>query len=192
MSEIPIFKFAIREDLKDTGDLFLPKRAEPFATGWDVRAAPANRKSIKVKIGEYVKIPLGFRTFCPKGWWFELKPRSSTFAKKKLHCLYGTIDASFEGELALSAQFIEKMRISKCNNLPLNSPSKKRMYSADIHIEEDSKEELEIDFGEAIGQIIPVRLQEMITESITNEEFEKICKERGYERGAGSFGSTSK
>ena len=39
MNNNPIFKFAIREDLKDSGIIFLPERAEPYSTGWDVKAA---------------------------------------------------------------------------------------------------------------------------------------------------------
>ena len=43
---VPRFEFALREDLVDTGDMFLPKLAEPYATGYDVKAAPANRQDI--------------------------------------------------------------------------------------------------------------------------------------------------
>ena len=170
MNETPIFKFAIREDLKDSEINFLPTRAEPYATGWDVRSAPFSRQSIKIRTGETIKIPLGFRAYCPKGWWFELKPRSSTFTKKQLHCLYGTIDETFEGELILAAKYLPNL----------------------IGISSDQYfEPLEINFGDAIGQIIPVKRQEMITMQISNEEYDVLCKLRNTERGSGGFGSTS-
>ena len=73
---------------------FLPTKAvnDPSATGWDVRACFEDKKSITIKPFEYIKIPLGFRGFCPEGYWYELRPRSSTHAKKHLNSLYGVID----------------------------------------------------------------------------------------------------
>lgn len=165
---IPVFKFAVREDLKDTGDMFLPTRAEPFATGWDVKAAFPDRDSVILTPGQYIKIPLGFRAFCPEGWWYELKPRSSTFAKKYLHCLYGTIDQCFENELVLACQY--------------NPPNQSDGYGIGPR--------LEIKFGEPIGQIIPVERQKMVVKGISNEEYDKLCKFRGAQRGTGGFGST--
>lgn len=160
---LPIYKFAIREDLKDCEDLFLPKQAESLSTGWDVKAAFPNRKSIMIYAFDKVLIPLGFRAFCPKGYWYELKPRSSTFAKKHLNCLYGTIDESYENELLFA-----------CSYIPPNNDNK---Y-------------LTINFGDALGQIIPVKRQEMIIEKISNDEFDKLCLERNAQR-KGGFGSTT-
>jgi len=170
MSEIPNFKFALREDLKNNKE-FLPTKAEPHATGWDVRAAT----SLSLSPFEKAIIPLGFRTFCPEGWWFELKPRSSTFGKKRLHCLYGTIDETYEGELLLACQYIPEAIICT-NNETSFSNSKK----------------LEINFGDALGQIIPVKRKEMIVEEISNEEYDVLCKNRNASRGASGFGSTGK
>lgn len=170
MDKQPIFKFAIREDLKDTGTLFLPARATGRATGWDVRAAFYDRKQVILHSGECVKIPLGFRAFCPDGWWFELKPRSSTFGKKNLHCLYGTIDEDYEGELLLAAQLIP-------NHIGYNDTN-------------GCHEKLSIQFGEALGQIIPVKRQDMVVAQVSNEEYDTLCKQRQAERGAGGFGSS--
>lgn len=164
MKEIPIYKFAIREDLEDTGNLFLPTKGEPDATGWDVRAAFKNRSSILISPNQYVKIPLGIRGFCPPGWWYELKPRSSTFGKKNLHALIGTIDESFEGELIFAAQY-----------LPDTSVVSSGLY---------------IEFGEAIGQIIPVEKQDAVFQKISNKELDELYAQRGSQRGAGCFGST--
>lgn len=160
MNEIPVYKFALVEELKNNSK-FLPTKAEPDATGWDVRSAV----DITIRPFEYAKIKLGIRGFCPKGWWYELKCRSSSFTKKNLHSLYGTIDETWEGELLFACQFI---------------PEK---HKPDL--------DLVINFGEAIGQIIPVKRQEMIVESISNEEYDHLCKERNGVRGIGGFGSTS-
>jgi hypothetical protein len=102
----PVFRFAIRDDLKGTGNLFLPTRAEPLSTGYDVRAAFPDRKDLVLKPFEYFKIPLGFRALPPQGWWFNLHPRSSSFAKKHLHNLIGVIDESFGLEVLWAGQFI--------------------------------------------------------------------------------------
>lgn len=172
MSEIPIFKFAVREDLVKSKISFLPTRATPLSAGWDVKAAikEVGNKLI-IKPGQYVKIPLGFRAFCPAGWWYELKPRSSTFGKKSLHSLYGTIDEDYEGELIFAAQYRPEKEYTYIDNIMTQSI-------------------LSIEFGEAIGQIIPVKRQEMLVESISNEEYDRLCAERNAQRGAGGFGST--
>lgn len=172
MSDIPVYKFAVRPDLVKSDISFLPTRATPLATGWDVRAAikePGGK--LIVSPGSYVKIPLGFRGFCPPGWWFELKPRSSSFTKKFLHCLYGTIDEDYEGEAVFVARY---------------KPEKDYDYIATLL----TPRNLIIEFGEAIGQIIPIKRQEMIVESVSNEEYDRLCAERNAQRGAGGFGST--
>jgi len=173
--EIPTYKFALREDLKDTKDLFMPSRATPHSTGWDVKAAMKDRLPLELEFGQSVKIPLGFRTFCPSGWWYELKPRSSTFGKKSLHALYGTIDEDYEGELIFACQYIPSLRW----NLFDGSPN-------------FTSQSLKIEFGEAIGQIIPVRRQDMLVEGISNEEYDNLCSNRKGMRSSGGFGSTDK
>ena len=173
---LPQFKFALKEELKDKKE-FLPTKAEPKATGWDVRATI----SINIKPFEHVKIPLGFRSFCPEGWWFELKPRSSTFAKKHLHALYGTVDETYEGELIFACQYIPSMTYyfgSLAGNLP------KLMWETFI------KNRLQINAGDAIGQIIPIKRQEMAVIELTNAEIEEEFKTRAAIRGDGGFGST--
>lgn len=169
--EVPEYKFALRENLNGD-EKFLPTRAEPKATGWDVRAAQVDKKPIIVRPLEQIKIPLGFRSFCPDGWWFEIKPRSSTFVKKNLHALYGTIDETYEGEAIFACQYI-----------PAAEPYK----NWDCYV---TNNQLKIEFGDAIGQIIPIRRQEMKTGNWTNEEYDNACKERNSIRGAGGFGST--
>lgn len=175
MPIIPIYKFALREDLKDQ-PTFLPTRAETKASGWDVRAAII--EPLIVKPFEYVKVPLGFRAFCPEGWWLELKPRSSTFAKKNLHALYGTIDETYEGEMIFAAQWI---------------PRESRILDNDCLYSHQLKDnELIIKPGESIGQLLPILRQEMTVEGISNEDYDILCAARNAQRGAGGFGSTSK
>lgn len=181
----PVFKFALREDLKEDKQ-FLPTRAEPKATGWDVRAAFEDRKELFVKPFQHIKIPLGFRTFCPNGWWYDLKPRSSTFAKKNLHSLYGTIDETYEGQLVFACQYIPEFELYGYND---DNPYDYDSHQVEITI--DAKE-LVIDFGEAIGQLIPRRRDEMIVEEATNEEYDYLCKVRSSVRGDGGFGSTDR
>lgn len=163
MIEIPTFRFALDEGLDSS---FLPTRGTDRATGWDVRAAEA----VAIQSGFYAKIPLGFRALCPPGWWLELRPRSSSFAKKNLHALYGVIDEDYEGKMIFACTYRPD---------PGFKPDGDTGY-------------LSIAKGEAIGQLIPVRRQEMLVEQISNEEFERLCKERSASRGAGGFGSTSK
>lgn len=157
MEELPTFKFAIKEGLSD---IYLPSKGSSRASGWDVRSTD----QLIIRAGEYAKIPLGFRLLCPPGWWMELRPRSSSFAKKSLHALYGVIDEDYEGQLVFACQYL---------------PEKSEVPGY-IVIQE----------GEAVGQIIPVKRQEMIVEKISNEEYEKFCKERNASRGSGGFGST--
>lgn len=175
----PTFKFALRDDLVND-KRFLPTRAEPKATGWDVRAAMSNREPLVVKPFEQIRIPLGVRGFCPEGWWYEIKPRSSTFTKKNLHALYGTIDETYEGELVFACQYIPAMPNwtgSMANQHVLN------YFTSNI---------LSIDFGDSVAQIIPIRREEMVVEEVSNYKYDMDCKERASVRGAGGFGSTGK
>lgn len=164
----PVFKFTIKPEISrgmasSLGpEDFLPKKGSEKATGWDVRAA----EPVRLRAGQYVKIPLGFRVFAPDGWWLELRPRSSTFAIKHAHALYGVIDEDYEGQCLFACQYVPDI-----SSLGMD---------------------LKIEFGEAIGQIIPVRREEMIVESVTEEEYQQLVKQRNLSRGVGGFGSTDK
>jgi len=156
----PVFRFAIREDLINSNFNFLPTKAHVEDTGWDVRAA----EKFVLRAGQYAKIPLGFRIFAPSGWWIECRPRSSTFGKKQLHCLYGVIDEGYEGECFFVCQYIPDISAMG--------------------------QDLVINFGDAIGQFIPVRRQEMVVQEITNKDYDSSCKARNAKRGIGALGST--
>lgn len=163
--ELPKFRFALREDLINNKE-FLPTRAEPFATGWDVRAAMADRQPLIIKPGEYFKIPLGFRAMPQVGWWFQLNPRSSSFAKKHMHNLIGIIDEHYSHEVLFAGQYLPELNVNSADNLVVH-------------------------FGDAIGQIIPIKRIEMTITEINNEEYDDLCKQRMALR-SGGFGSTDK
>lgn len=166
---IPKYYFALRKDLEGAKK-FLPTKANPLATGWDVRAAFGNGNvssaPMALRPGQKALIPLGFRGFCPPGWWYELKPRSSTFAKKSLHCLYGTIDEDFEGQLCFSCQYIPDVT---CLG-----------------------KDLIIEFGDALGQLVPQKRWEAEMLEASNEELDEMFVKRNADRGTGGFGSTGK
>lgn len=167
----PVFKFALREDLKNEKQ-FLPTRAHSTDTGYDVRAAQQDREPIIIKPFEYVKIPLGFRAMPQEGYWYKLVPRSSTFAKKHLHALYGVIDNTYESELVFAAQYI---------------PNRTSGSSQDYY---HYNENLIINYGDAIGQLIPVKIQEMDVSEVSNEELDAAYNIRQGTRGEGGFGSS--
>ena len=160
---IPTFKFALRDDIKDD-KRFLPSRTTSVSTGWDVRCAQEDRKPIVLRPGQYVKIPLGFRTIAADGWWLKLEPRSSTFVKKSLHCLCGVIDQDYRGYMFQVGQYLSDVSALG--------------------------KDLILEFGEPIGQLIPYRLEDMNIEQIGNEEFDAICKENQSMRDHSGFGAT--
>jgi dUTP pyrophosphatase len=151
----PNFQFALSEGLSDE---FLPTKAEPHATGWDVRAA----EGTVIAPGDYFKIPLGFRAFPPEGWWFNLHPRSSSFTKKHMHNLIGIIDEHYSEGVLFAGQYIASRGVA---------------------------DNLVIKFGDAIGQIVPVKRVEMKVKRISNQEYDSLCKKRTAIRDGG-FGST--
>lgn len=177
---LPKYKFALREDLKDNKE-FLPTKAEPKATGWDVRSSD----DLIIEPFEYVKIRLGFRAFCPEGWWFELKPRSSSFTKKSLHALYGTIDETYEGEAIFACQYIPQLSFKNFEG-PMDWGRIPEWWAPTKLCS------LQINFGDAIGQIIPIKRQEMQVIEASNAEIEEDYKNRDAIRGSGGFGSTGK
>jgi dUTP pyrophosphatase len=110
----------------------------------------------------YFKIPLGFRAFPPEGWWFQLHPRSSSFTKKSMHILVGIIDETYPQEVILAGQYLPN------------------------HGNDSS---IIISKGERIGQIIPVKRQEMLVSKVSAEDFNALCERRAAVR-SGGFGST--
>jgi len=168
---VPEFKFALTDDLIEAckeSDLepedFLPTKAENRATGWDVRCSVLG--GVNMKQEQYLKVPLGIHMLAPEGWWLKLKPRSSSFTKRYLHALYGTIDETYPGELIFACQY------QPCNSLIISSGKPQR-----------------IEFGDRIAQVIPIKRQEMMVSTTTLEELKKEHSRRNSERKSG-FGSS--
>ena len=160
---VPEFKFALREDLKDTNDLFLPKRATTHSVGFDVKACQKDRKDLILRAGRFFRIPLGFRAFCPDGWHYELHPRSSSFMKKYMHTLIGIIDTDFFHEVCLIGQYLPDVS----------------SLSSDLVVK----------FGDPIAQIIPIKTKLINVNSISNDDYDNLCKNRTTNR-TGGVGST--
>lgn len=160
---IPTFKFALREDLKDD-KRFLPERAEPLSTGYDVRAAFLDKKPLIIKPFEYFKIPLGFKCFCPDQWYYQLHPRSSSFTKKYMHNLIGIIDESWEGDTLFAGQYIPDVNSNSTN--------------------------LIIEYGEKIGQLVMTKRVDVEIIEISNKECNDLYSKRNAIRKSGGFGST--
>lgn len=174
--DTPNFYFALKSELcqwceQDTTNQlkpenFLPARANPSDTGYDVRCAAP--EGIILKPGCYFKIPLGFRMFAPAGWWLELRPRSSAFMKHHIQALYGVIDEGFE----LECMFVGKYDPDMCQLL-------------------GDKDKV-ISFGERIGQLIPFKRQDMNCLVATPEEYQKLCANRKDSRGESGFGGSGR
>lgn len=170
---VPTYKFALTTDLIDAckgsglkPEDFLPTRSEPEASGWDVRCAA--KSGVELRDGCYYKIPLGFRSFCPPGWWAELNPRSSAFIKCHLHSLYGKIDETYPDEWFFLCQY----SADACKIQNINYPKR-------------------IEFGDRIGQVMPCKRQDMIREVISNDMMDEEIKNRDATR-KGGLGSTGK
>lgn len=149
----PVFGFYLRPDL---GDEFLPTQSDPLSTGFDVRSSEPG--TIEVNDKEVKLIRLGFHMAAPPGWWMELRPRSSTFVKKQLHCLYGVIDEGYEGEVCMAV----RAHLGCC---------------------------CPIQYGDRIGQLVPVKRPSVALAKMTKEEWEKFKAGRANQR-TGGFGST--
>lgn len=158
----PEFKFVLDAGLDES---FLPQKATPYDTGWDVKAA----ETVIFKPLDMVKVPLGFRAFCPPGYWLELRPRSSTFMKKRLSALYGVIDECYEGPVCAALLWIPNW---------------------DMAVNDPMGPTLVVEKGERICQLVPFKRQEMGVVGVSEEEYKQLCSTRGAKRGEGGFGST--
>jgi dUTPase len=170
--EIPTFKFAVNDGLSN---IFLPTRKDDKDTGWDVRCA--EKDGVIFQPFEKKLINLGIRMFAPEGWWLELRPRSSSFYKKDMHCLYGVIDEGFERNLLLACQYIPK---------PFFIEEDDKMYTPSII----KAPPLKIEFEDRIGQVIPVKRQQMNVEFVSNDDYDASCIKRQGNRGTKGFGSS--
>jgi dUTPase len=172
--EVPEFKFCVADGLDDS---FLPTRGKDTDSGYDVRAAAD--VIFDIPTGKAL-IPLGIRAFIPAGWWLDLRPRSSTFAKLNLHCLYGVIDEGYENGIMLAVSW-------QPPHIEFKSAIDFVNFSG---LDFDRPDLLTIAKGDRLGQLIPVKRQEMKVTGVSAEEFDRLCKERGGERGTSGFGGS--
>lgn len=165
-NNFPEYYFAITPELEEVcsknnlnPDIFLPSQANKTDTGYDVRTMV----SVDVRPFEYFRLNLGIKAFCPDGWWLDLRPRSSMFNKHLAHCHYGVIDESFPRNIQLLAQYIPEDKLSVPN--------------------------LKFEIGDKVGQLIPVRRQEMMVIKVTDEDITRMHNSSNSTR-TGGFGST--
>lgn len=147
---------------------FIPSRARPKDTGYDVRCA--NPDGVELIPGSYLKMRLGFRMYAPDGWWLSLSPRSGTFVNHNIHALYGVIDETYENEMCFVGQYIPDV-----NKLLPNS------------------QKVRILFGQRFAQIIPCPRWDMPDPKIhrlSNEDMDRLYQVRNDSRGKGGFGSS--
>lgn len=191
----PEFKFAATDRLKTLlserpievdGHLlsitdWLPKRANETDTGFDVRAA----EDLTLAPFQYFKLPLGVVALIPEGWWLELRPRSSTFMKKKIHNLYGTIDQDFAHQLHFVGQYIpDRVELQGLDFGNILGTGQRDL--SDFYKKENS---LKILCGERIGQLVPIERVDMDVSVTSMEEIEEEMKKRSATRNGG-FGSS--
>lgn len=163
MQETPEFFFCLSEDANND-QKFLPTKAEPGSTGFDCRACLPGGKPLLIEPGEYVKIPLGIRALSPEGYWLELHGRSSTFIKKNIIFLIGIIDNSYTGNIMLCGRY-----------------------------EPNFEQDLVINHGDPIAQLIPRKIQEMGVSGISLNDYEEALNNKVLTRkrgDSGGFGST--
>lgn len=163
--EVPHFSFCRSVDSEFVDSTFLPSKQNENDSGFDVRACILDENgqpsSLTLEPDQAVKIDLGIRVIAPPGWWLQLNPRSSTFAKLHLVCLVGVVDNGYEGAIMLAGKY-----------LPPNLETRT------------------IKHGDRVGQLIPMKLQSMSCSWVSNEEFDELSKARANTRGAGGFGSS--
>ncbi len=174
--KLPVFGFALIDDLsifcdahnKKSDDRifpvqFLPTQANSTDTGWDVRYAGP---TVEVSPFSYVKLNLGIRVCAPAGWGLRLHPRSSTFVKQFIHGHIGIIDNEFNNVMHFCGQYIPDERDLKKENLVIN-------------------------FGDRVAQVVPEKIQKMIVQQFTNAELDGMYENKKPTRNGG-FGSSGK
>ena len=56
-------------------------------------------EEVTISAGEFIDVPTGLSIKLPENVWASIRPRSSTFAKRRLIVFDGTVDNGFVGEL---------------------------------------------------------------------------------------------
>jgi len=75
----------------------LPEYKTEGAAGADCYARL--KKSVIVKAGKTLTIPLGFAVEIPQGYEMQIRPRSGLASKSNIEAIIGTIDSDYRGEV---------------------------------------------------------------------------------------------
>lgn len=180
-----------------------PKYAGPGESGLELYVL----NTIKVKPYQQVLIPHGVAIQLPEGYEAQIRPRSSSYGKKKVEVILGTIDASYRGEImtsiiyrppveGLASEFIEKFILSEeqqakeaeKNGLPTGAimthifRSLAMTVCKTLGLAKITSEELVLNPGDRISQLVvaPVVQAKVHVVEELSETF----------RGDGGFGST--
>ena len=113
--------------------------------------------------GKNILIPLGIQAIIPEGYWLEIRPRSSTFAKVGLICLDGVIDEDYTGEIKLAC----------------------KLFIADGYT-------IEISHGQKIAQLILHKKHTFTSTDISKADFDKLAEVKIKQRDPAGFGTTGK
>lgn len=76
-------------------------QASSFSSFNDILLEVSKNPSIIIPPQQMANFGTGVSVKLPKGYWGAIKPRSSTFAKRKLFVMGGTIDEGYIGELSI-------------------------------------------------------------------------------------------
>lgn len=76
-------------------EAYEPTKSHTNDAGWDLYVT----ETCRIPVGSSRDIHLGISVQFPEGWWGRIVGRSSTFRKRGLMCLEGTIDEGYRGEL---------------------------------------------------------------------------------------------
>lgn len=83
-------------------DARIPTYVHEGDSGFDLVAV----EDIIVEPGETVKVPIGLAFEIPFGYELQIRPRSGITSKTKLRVQFGTVDAGYRGEVAVSVDNI--------------------------------------------------------------------------------------
>lgn len=145
---------------------WLPTRANPEDVGYDCRSASV--EDIVLRPGCLIKVPLGFSSLIPSGWWLNVHPRSSTFGSRNIISHIGIIDSTYPNEVV----FMGRYEPDACKLLSDTNP-------------------LTIKFGERVCQILPVKRESMKIKLLSSAEMKEAREARPTTRigGLGSSGA---
>lgn len=88
----------IHPDCKNPSPIAPP--AKDGDVGMDLKCWILEGKLV-IKPHEMLDIRTGVFIKLPSGYWADIRPRSSTFAKRKLFIMGGTIDCGYTGEISI-------------------------------------------------------------------------------------------